>query len=444
MNNKLLTIVFVGFIFFILPMDVSANRLWSSGCEFQGDNPAIMIGGLEWEAISTLGNLFISTDTVLSGLSSCRAASTTDTSSNFQFSWTSGNEAGDIFVRFYLNIATAPSEDINIFTIWNRGVDGLEGALMLETDRQLHWVDDEGNTDGQGSTVLGLNTWFRIDIHYNSGSVAIVQLDGVEELSAGTHTGDSVDTILFGFCGSFSVCGDDGAQVDIFFDDIAVNDDSGSNQTSFPGAGSIVHMQPNASGDNNGCSAGDDTDVDEITPDDATTICVLDANSDILDVNVESSSSAGIGSSDTITVVQVGVRQAGASTGVHGWNMRVKSASGGTTSSGSAQTANTASYYTQDSGVPRTYSLTSYTDPTTSVAWTPTGTNSLDNMQVGITATDATPDINVTTLWALVEYVDVEPAGAEGDEDIIWFFMGSLLISSLLGLLFRKKRYERR
>ena len=119
----------------------------------------------------------------------------------------------------------------------------------------------------------------------------------------------------------------------------------------------------------------------------------------------ESSSAAGIGSTDTISVIQVGVREAPLTAAADSYALRIKSASSGTTIEGTTLTHNDTTYKTNGDALPRIYSLTSYTDPTTAVAWTPTGTNSLDNMQVGVHAIDATPDILTSTLWALVEYV---------------------------------------
>src|SRR3990167_2932160 len=112
-----------------------------------------------------------------------------------------------------------------------------------------------------------------------------------------------------------------------------------------------------------------------------------------------------ISSFDTITLIQVGVREAAGSAAQGSWKLRIKSASSGTVAEGSTTTHNDITYRTNGDALPRVYTLTSYTDPTTALVWTSTGTNSIDNMQIGIQVVDATPDINVSTLWALIEYV---------------------------------------
>lgn len=363
--------------------------------------------------IATTTNADIKSYTTIkhSGDASCRAVATADGSAQAQQMFLATQVATDLYFRFYLYIVTAPTEDATIFNVWDRGVDALEGGLVLETDRQLHWIDDEGATDGQGTTVLSTGTWYRIEINYDAADQVLVYIDGVQEIDSSTHTGDSVDSLMIMLCDQDSghTCGANGAQGQWLFDDIAVNDTSGTSQTGLPGNGSIVFMQPDSAGDSNGCSAGDYSSIDEITPDDATTICTLDLDTggDVIDVNVESSATAGIGASDTITLTQVGIRDAAASAATKIWNMRIKSASGGTVTSGSNRSLSATTYRTNGGSTSAVgdYTLTSYLDPTTGVAWTPTGTNSLDNMQIGVNCSDCNPDTNVSTVWVLVEYV---------------------------------------
>jgi hypothetical protein len=269
--------------------------------------------------------------------------------------------------------------------------------------------------------VLSTGTWYRVEYKYEDDPGTVqVRLDGSEILSA-TADGANVQAIRLGLCSTSQVagvaCGGDFLTTGtLYFDDIALNDSTGGSQTAWPGAGSIVHMQPNAAGDNSGCGAGDYSSIDEITPDDGTSLCTLttDGGGDIVDVNVESSSAAGIDSYDTVSLLQVGIRESAASAASEQWRTRVKSASGGTVSQGTATTHDDTTYLTNGDAIPRNYTLTSYTDPTTASAWTPTGTNSLDTMQIGATSVDGSPDIRLSTLWALIEYIDgVAPAVTE-------------------------------
>jgi hypothetical protein len=86
--------------------------------------------------------------------------------------------------------------------------------------------------------------------------------------------------------------------------------------------------------------------------------------------------------------------------------VRLKSASGGTTTQTSFTDLNTTLWISNyDPATPSVlnYRLTSYLDPTTSLAWTVTGTNSLSNAQIGA-ASNTTNDVDVTALWLLVDY----------------------------------------
>ncbi len=421
-------------LLFLIPADADAARMWSSGCEFQGDTGGNMdskAGGnnLEWEAITgtSADSSQISTSIKRSGLSSCRNVRATEGSAAFEHQFIGTATTSDIYIRLYFYIASAPSEDAQIINVWDKGVDANEGTLVLESDLTMTWRDDDETVVGTYSTPLSTETWYRIEINYDAADAVVVRLDGSDIITVGAHDGDAVDTSFISPCAGTTLCGGGSTTFDFYYDDFAWNDATGSAQNSWPGAASIVHMQPDGAGDNNGCSAGDSTSVDEVTPDDGTSICVLDANTggDILDVAVESSSNAGIDSYDTVNLVQIGLRSACASAAACVANPRVKSASGGTTTSGSNTSLSTTTYWTHDDTAPRNYLLTSYTDPTTGIAWTPTGTNSLDNMQIGANASDGNPDVNMSTIWALVEYVDgTAPASSPAlQDDGHWFLL---------------------
>lgn len=339
-----------------------------------------------------------------SGNSSMRLNGTNGASVDLSFT---GSTVTRLFYRQYLYI-TSNTANFSLYNVWNNGVDASEGRLVLDSARKLNWRNDTGVTVNTGSTVLNVGQWYRIEVDYNNPTVTgvIVYIDGVQEFNTGVITGDAINSITVG---------DTGINADLYYDDLGINDTSGTSQTGLLGEGKIVYMQPDSVGDNNGCSAGDWSSVDDITPDDATTVCNFDAISDILDVNTVSPSSVGINAYDKITLVQIGEREAGASAALHAWNLRVKSAASGAVSSGSAFNSSSASYFTNNSAVPRNYELTAYVDPTTNVAWTANGVNSLTNMQIGLNATDATPNIKLTAIWALVEYV----VGAVNNPDVI-------------------------
>lgn len=402
-------------VFTVAPQKAEAARLWSSGCELQGDTGGNATNLLEFSRNGTnAGSTVININTKRSGNSSCEAVRATNGWGTFIHDFSISAVTTDVYIRFYVYFTTMPGgNDVDIMDLYDDNALDYEGALLIDTDGTLEWRNDSEANVGNGTAVITTGTWYRIEVNYDAGDAVEVKVDGVVDMTVGVHNGDGVTEVNLGLCAKIDspfFCGGDGFDTgDVLFDDIAVNDTSGTMQTGYPGAGSIVHMQPDSAGDANGCSSGTFADVDEVTPDNSTTICVLDADSggDVLDVNVESPSAAGIDSFDAVTLVQVGIREAATGATSESWNLRIKSASGGTVTSGTATTHNDTTYRTNgDTDTAQIYTLTAYTDPTTELAWKPTGTNSLDNMQIGANALDGNPNINVSTLWALVEYVD--------------------------------------
>lgn len=365
-------------------------RLWSCGFELQSATAAV-----EFEAVS--GVPTISTTTKRGGLASLRfntAASEIFVTHTYDVT----AQTDDIWARAYIYIASAPNVQISIL-LFRDVTSGNICNIRMNTDRTLELWDEQGGVQrGSDSSAIPLNTWTRVELAYLRGTddTCVGYIDGVSFASGATGVNKDANILRFGILGS--------STADIYFDDIAVNDSGGTAENSLPGEGQIVHMQPDASGDN-AATFGTFADIDEITPDDTNTFIDLDTATTIADYNCESSSNAGIGSSDTIKVVEVGVRIREEVSTVTSYQLRLKSAASGTTSTSTASDAGNTTWRTNPTGTTSfTHRLVSYTDPTTGVAWTPTGTNSLDNMQIGVASLDA-DDIDVSTLWALVEHI---------------------------------------
>ncbi|MEK7140633.1 MAG: hypothetical protein AAB815_02490 [Patescibacteria group bacterium] len=331
---------------------------------------------------------------------------------------------GQTYFRTYLNIETSASAQTAVlFVEDNNGADVAGIDLDTNDTLQMTYLSGGVWTDtGSPSSALSKDTWYRLEFFADCTSATTIDIEArLDGSTIATGTG------LTATCASSSLLrATIGSRASItgewYFDDVAVNSAAGTAQTSWPGEGKVVNLFPDGNaGDNNNASSGDCTSVDEVTPDGATTIAVLDANSDILDCNVEDPTTK-IAAADTITLVQVGYTEAAASAASGSLAARVKSAASGTTSTGSTKTHDDTTYRWPigDPATDRPFSLTSYTDPTTTVAWTVTGTNSLANMQVGVTAIDADPDMNITSISAVVEYVLATPSS--GNRNFFFFF----------------------
>jgi len=390
--KKLSTILLT--IAFLLPSTSQAARLWSSGAELQSVTAAV-----EYDAI--VGSPTINTSTKRSGEASIRINPTAATQ---HVRYEVAADTTDVkFARVYIYLVSAPASLTQIIKLSDSTVTGDGLGIRLNSNRTLEcWDDSVGLQVGSDSSAINLNQWYRIELSNGAESDSVsARIDGVDICSTGSLDGVGAVAPIRLFVGALS-----SATMDMYIDDIAVNNELGTDQNSFPGAGSIVHLQPNAAGDTDGSTSNPNgwQAVDEVTPDDATTIAVLDANNDVLSVNLESASSAGIDSYDTVTLVQVGERSSAFSAAAMSWRLGIKSQSSGTITYSATTTHNDVTYRTNgDTTAPQIYTVTSYLDPQAGGSWT---TTLLDSTQILMLAGDATPDINLSTLWALVEYVD--------------------------------------
>lgn len=365
--------------------------LWSTGFELQSTT-----NGMEWD--TTSGAPSISTAVKRSGTASLRC-NPSAASAYIEHQTGAGDNTNDIYIRFYIRIASSTGGLIPICRV-NDTTWGDQASIRINSNNTLELWDDENNLQkGSDSSAIPADEWHRVELGWVFATrVYTAYLDGVSFASATYDAGqmDQFEKVRIGILSN--------ATCDIYFDDITVNDNTGSASTGLAGEGSIVHMHPNAAGDNNP-DLGDYTAIDEVgTPNDATDFIDLDTATSIGDFNVESSSNAGIDAANIIKYVEVGVRIREEASAATSYQLRLKSAASGTTSTSTASDAGDTTWRTNPSGTGAlNHQLISYTDPTTGVAWTPTGTNSLDNMQIGV-ASLTTNDIDVTALWAKVEF----------------------------------------
>lgn len=318
------------------------------------------------------------------------------------------------FTHYRLRVDTYPSADNTILVFFSSIFDGViylqmtsAGVLKLYTPTGLVAT----------SSALSTGTFHKIQIAFDGsggGGAGTAELI-VNDVSAGSVSNHTIGGVTYLSIGAnlFSEANTAG---DFYIDTIILNNDTGSdmNTTLAAGAIKLAYARPNAAGDNNqwlkkGGGLGTSTnyqDYDEVTSDDLTTYVKRTSTGTFIDdVNVESSATIGLASTDTIYAVAVGARiGAGNATATNRDGIyRIKSASGATVLESGAIDWSVNGFLMHKDGSDRNYQLASYTDPTTGVAWTPTGTNSVDNMQIGFkNASSSANEIRVTQLWALV------------------------------------------
>lgn len=369
-------------------------RLWTCGFETQS--------ATEWQ--TTNGAPTISTSVKRTGTASLRCNPTTGVAGIAHTIFSSGQAAGRFFLRAYVRPDSYPSARTAIMG-WADNTTGVTGfmCIKMQTDGTLI-AGGSGATTGTASAALALNAWARIELDYDDATNTILAyLNGVQWATASGDLGGG-NIVRYGVLQT--------ATADLYFDDVAINDTSGSVQTGLPGAGNVVHLRPDSAGDNAGfaTTVGGSSNwqrVSEVTPDDATTYnaTVATGTTTIDDHGLGSSAGAGLGSTDTVKLVQVGGRIGSNAATAASLVYRIKSQTAGTVLESASVSVALNGWATHKSASPFIHQLTSYVDPQAGGAWT---TALLDTAQIGYRSNvSQTTARRVSALWALVETVPV-------------------------------------
>lgn len=379
-----------------------------SGFEWQS-----VTAGVEWQAQLSSAPT-ISTTTKNTGGAALRILNATIYTSKGLSHTLNATDLDVLYAQFYFRIATAPDANTSIFTFYDAAVGTMSVSLQVGNDRKLElWYNDTATQVGSDSSALSTDTWYRIEVKMDrsggaGAGILEAKIDGVTFASTTTAT-ITVGGNKIGIGAELN--GDGASTLEFFFDDVVIRDDA------YPGGEKVVIAIPTGSGDNNP-TTGDYSMIGEIPPSNTatsgSTMIELDSNGVIADFAMTDSLTMGIDTVDTISAVSVLARIREEAAGTSSYQLRLKSASGGTVSSTAAADAGNATVRTNPNGTTAFgRPLISETDPTTGSAWTPTGTNSIDNMQVGITNvdSDSTPDLWCLTLCAMVLYKDGSAPG---------------------------------
>ncbi len=379
-------------------------RLASVGFELNS-----IVGGMELPAVSA-GAPTISSSIFHGGAYSMRVTSlTTATAKCARLLFAGAAANGPYYCRVYFYVATAPSAE-NQFVQLNDTNASTTPVIYVTIDnsRVLRLYDEDG-VIGSASSAVAADTWHYVEIEVDrtpaAGSQVVkAKLNGTE-FAASTTRNLSSGVACFNF--GLNLGSEANTAGDVYFDDAAVNDNTGSYQNTYAGAGSILFLRPNAAGDNSAWT-GSYTDIDEITPDDATTLVSSNTLDQVIDVNIENTPAA-IGSGDVINYVAVGFRNnvADATGSDPRFAVRLKAVSSGTVDESAATVADQTGWRTQNDGaLTANYKAltnnSNYEQPGGSTAWTKAA---LDTAQIGarITVGD-THAAQITALWLLVEY----------------------------------------
>ena len=384
-------------------------RLWTSGFELQS-----VTNGVEWTTFS--GSPTIDTSTFRNGAASLLC---NNTSAVIKYAEIIFTASATIYFRAYVKLTTSVNTAAQIIDLNDSSADYVNAGVSLNTDDtlQLFYINTSSvfTQVGNKSSSIKDGNWHRVEIYglWNSTTSMTLSLvvDGTTVQSNITETTGAVAAATWGYAdlNLGDLANSAGCTGKINFDDVAINNNSGSYQNSFPGAGNVIRLTPNAAGDSNGFlvqvggtagSTNNFTRVDEITPDNASTYnasVVLNA------VDLFACNASGIGASDTVNVVQVGGRFANIiADATSAFKFEIEKTTGGTKSQSAAIIPNSTTWRTNARTSPYTYPITLYKDPDNSVAWTQ---STLDTLQVGYTITTANVNtIAISTVWVTVDY----------------------------------------
>lgn len=276
----------------------------------------------EYEFTNGFGDIFQETSLQRTGAACIRMNSKTGNLKAENLTAWGSLGANGYYVRIYQRFGALPSSTVRVMQLEDSG--GALVSAKLTAAGKLQLWNQTGTPAQIGSdsaATLAVDTYYMIELHCKTvtgaSDTAGLRLDGTEVASAtGLALSDSnVAGVRHGWIDA------PGASKDIYLDDMAVNDDTGANQTSWPGSGKVYYLPPvsdNARGANWVAGAGGTTNlwdaVDANTPAGVATASATNTSqikntntadtTGNYDVNLQSYDAAGIASTDTIVLVQ--------------------------------------------------------------------------------------------------------------------------------------------
>lgn len=292
--------------------------IWATGFELQS-----VTAGVEWRT-STSGSPSIETGTFRSGFAALRINNAA-AAENIQHIVASAQGARFYRVYFYLVVpaTTGGVSIVNVANSVNRKVE-----FRIDTaagGNQLTFFNVEDNAAiGTDSPNLITGTWYHLDWKIDSTTLSATVCE------ARLYAASDESTLLWNPSGTIDITADpnrfvigtvgSNATLDIIFDDVRINDDSGSYCNTWPGEGEIIILRPNGAGSSSDWARGGTSDlganylqVSETVPDDAGTY-VEDNTAGQIDRYTLQDTPASMANDDVINWVAPGARFALSST----------------------------------------------------------------------------------------------------------------------------------
>jgi hypothetical protein len=264
-----------GLLAFLGVPPATAERLFTCGFEENSLEETM------WNSRSTTGMVF-STDRVHSGTYSLRFPGASG-ALNVRRNLSANKTSGSLFVRWYIDAEDWTTDtNMGIFQAWNSSA-AAAVSVYVTTDGRVQLKNEVSGTTRTSTLTLATETMYRFELRYllsdTVGELELIiypgdsstPLESLPPITGEDTLNTNVQRLAFGMMLGRST-------FKIHLDDIAINDEAGSFQNSWPGAGKIALMVPGSNqsvtwtktGAN--CSGTTNADcVDDLpgTPDDA-------------------------------------------------------------------------------------------------------------------------------------------------------------------------------
>lgn len=164
--------------------------------------------------------------------------------------WNGGVASNDrwYYFRTYFRFSAAPSAQFAFITV-EGGTSNHLLEVKLNTDRTIRMYRASGATAvGSASSALSVDTWYRVEVGINvpaSGTSGQCELR-IDGTTVASGTADLTNGApRYWILGDYNFVS---PGINCYFDDVALNDDQGSSQNSWPGDGKILLLAGKGAG----------------------------------------------------------------------------------------------------------------------------------------------------------------------------------------------------
>lgn len=381
----------------------------------------------EWTAVNNAGaGTTITTTSPRTGTYAGQVVVASGDAYGWLYEFLATASTGPYYAKFAFKYTVLPSVDTVIMALSNAitfgTIQAADVAIKFTTAGKLQlWNNTQLGSD---SAALTSGTWYEIEMYFDNtpaGGSKVLNARLNQSQFAGSTTITALNTNVRSILLGGNLFFEANATGTFQFDDIELNDGTGSFRNTYPGSTKVAMLLPTAAGDANtfatqtGGTAGaanNFTRVNQVTPDDATT---FNGSSTLNETDMFNVTDLGLQSYDTVNVVAVDFRFRNSTADTTAAiRAQIKKTASGTIAQSASLVPNSTVFKTNALAVPNKPSLIAYQDPD-AASWTNT---TVDSMQIGYKLQTAPGTagrrIDVTQVVAYVSYTPGTPPPPPG------------------------------